>query len=115
MFIILGALIVSAAAIILFWLCRNRYEQYRLTRSLNHHTHKILSDKTLQKALQEADACGLGVAFRDYVQGITKHTGQPYIKVGHLLWIFEQLEAGHCFHAGLPIPKYEREKQSKQT
>ncbi len=106
MFLLLSVLIFSAVGIFVYRLWRNWYKDRELYQRVASHAHKILSEKTLQKALAEADACGLGADFRDYLHGINKYTGQSRIKVGHLLWIFEQLEAGERFHPDLAIPDY---------
>lgn len=106
MFILLTALTLSAVGMALYRVWRNSRKAQLLYQRVASHSHKTLSDKALQKALAEADACGLGADFRDYLHGISKHTGQRRIKVGHLLWIFEQLEAGERFHSNLSIPDY---------
>lgn len=106
MFLLLSALIFSALGMFVYRVWRNGHRENMLYQRVANHAHKTLSDKALQKALAEADACGLGADFRDYLHGISKHTGQRRIKVGHLLWIFEQLEAGERFHSKVSIPDY---------
>jgi len=106
MFIILTFCSVGAMC----WWCYQRYRNHKaeqdIQQDMAQHAHKPLSYTALQNALAEADECGLGAEFRDYVHGITKHTGQPHIKVGHLLWIFDQLEAGERFTADMKIPEF---------
>ena len=106
MLVLLIALLISAVGMLSYRFWRNGQKENQLYQQVAIHAHKTLSDKTLKKALAEADACGLGADFRDYLHGISKHTGQHRIKVGHLLWIFAQLEAGERFNNNMSIPDY---------
>lgn len=106
MFILLTALCCTAVLYALyqslgsFWAERHAYQNAR------HHAHKTLHDQVLRQALQEADAAGLGGAFRAYVSGVMVVTGQVRLQVGQLLWIFEQLEQGKRFDPAQPVPRF---------
>ncbi|MCC5452836.1 hypothetical protein LMJ53_14000 [Rheinheimera sp. UJ51] len=70
------------------------------------HAHRPLSEQALRTATEEADLCGLGREFRAYIQGINLRLGANQLKVGHLLWIFDQLEQNIRYDATLTIPEF---------
>jgi hypothetical protein len=102
----LSALFVILYRFISFW-----WKQRTETKLLKHYECEWLDDEVLRTAQSEADDCGLGEAFADYVKGICQHTGEPRIKVGHLLWIFDQLEEDRRFHPAMLIPRFEAPSQ----
>ena len=70
------------------------------------HAHRPLSAQALRIATEEADLCGLGREFRAYINGINSRLGYNQLKVGHLLWIFDQLEQNIRYDASLTIPEF---------
>lgn len=93
LFEILISLVFAAVILYLFHTFNTWRADRQFYENLKSQSYKFLSQEALAQALHEADEVGLGKSFRDYIVGILKHTGEEKIRVGHLLWIFDQLEA----------------------
>ena len=97
LFEILISLVFAAVILYLFHTFNTWGTDRQFYENLKSQSYKFLSEEALAQALREADKVGLGKSFRDYIVGILEHTGEEKIRVGHLLWIFDQLEAGIVF------------------
>lgn len=106
LFEILISLVFAAVILYLFHTFNTWRADRQFYENLKSQSHKFLSEEALAQALREADEVGLGKSFRDYIVGILKHTGEEKIRVGHLLWIFDQLEAGILFADSGVIPDF---------
>lgn len=106
MFIIITLVFLAAAGYAAWRGLSGYFQQWRAQRHARQHADKPLKSEVLAYAEQEADAVGLGVEFRAYVCGILQQTGAEQIQVGHLLWIFDQLEQGKRFDPTQPVPRF---------
>lgn len=105
---IVAVAFLSALFVILYHFISSWWKQGIETKLPKHCECDWLDDEVLHTAQAEAEECGLGDEFAAYVKGICQHTGEPRIKVGHLLWIFDQLEEDRRFHPAMTIPRFDK-------
>ena len=110
LFEVIISLVFAAVILYLFHTFNKWLADRKFYYNLKSQSYRFLSDEALTQALHEADEVGLGKSFRDYIVGILKHTGEEKIRVGHLLWIFDQLEAGILFADCGMIPDFTTQK-----
>lgn len=106
LFEILISLVFSAVILYLFHSYNKWQADRKFYNNLKSQSCSFLSDEALTQALLEADEVGLGKCFREYLDGILQHTGEQRLKIGHLLWIFDQLESGIAFADCGVIPDF---------
>lgn len=106
MFVLLSLLGAALVVVLLYRSIKVTLAARRGDQNAKRHAHLELHDQVLQQALQEAQAAGIEPAFRRYVDGILAATGRNKLQVGHLFWIFDQLEQGKPFTANLDIPNF---------
>ena len=70
------------------------------------NAHRPLSVNALQTAFEEAERCGVAAEFNAYIEGIRCRLGRDNLQVGHLLWIFDQLEANLRYEQNMIIPTF---------
>ncbi len=108
---LLLAALLAATAVYSIKAIRQWWQRRQEARLLAQHAYDWLDDEVLHTAQEEAKACGLGEEFAAYVEGICLHLGAARIKVGHLLWIFDQLEEDRRFHPDMNIPTFDQPPQ----
>ncbi len=104
MFVMLIVLSLVIFAGYLLWQYFTRDEKW--LSNANQQAHLPLSAKALATASEEAFLAGLGAEFAAYQQGLQKRLAPAPLQVGHLLWIFDQLEQNCRYHDQLAIPQF---------
>ena len=83
------ALIIALFAICLFWVYKRSQKPVKIVL---RNDYDLLSKKSYDEAYKEAKRQGMERRFLKLVTMIQRKYGKENMKVGHLFWIFRQLE-----------------------
>ncbi|WP_372626679.1 hypothetical protein [Arsukibacterium sp.] len=99
-------LMVVVFGILAYALWRYYLTHFSALAHARKSAHLPLSANALQTAIEEAESCGVASAFNAYIEGVQCRLGRDNLQVGHLLWIFDQLEENLCYEQNMIIPTF---------
>jgi hypothetical protein len=98
--------VVLFLGVLAYLLWRRYHYDFSPLAHASRNAHRPLSANALKTAVEEAQRCGVASEFNAYITGIQCRLGSNNVQVGHLLWIFDQLEANLRYQQHMIIPQF---------